>query len=95
MVTIPAGAGVAIVEVTDQFGGRGLQCAAAGTAITLNVPSFGAGNTFSEAEVQGYIQSAAGVSETQWLGSDGILMQSGVFLHLVSGQVRGAIWVRK
>ena len=94
-VTIPAGAAIAIVPVTDQFGGRGLPASGAGVAITLNVPSFGAGNTFSEAEVQGFIQTAAVASDTQWLGDTGILADAGVRVRVISGAVRGSIWVRR
>lgn len=93
-VTIPAGAGVAIVPVTDQWGGRGLPASAAGVAITLNVPSFGAGNTFSEAQVQGFIQTAAVASDTRWLGDSGLLADAGVRVKVISGSVRGSIWYR-
>jgi hypothetical protein len=92
-VNIPAGATVAIAPVTDSWPGRGLPASGAGVAITLNVPSFGAGNTFSEAEVQGYVQTAAGVSDTQWFGGNPPYCRSGVVLHPVSGSVRGVVWV--
>lgn len=92
-VTVPAGAAVAITPVTDQFGGRGLAANAAGVAITLNVPAFGAGNLFAEASVRGYVTTSAGVSDTQWLNGKGLWCRSGVFLHPVSGSVRGTMWV--
>lgn len=93
-VNVPAGVAVPIAPVTDQFGGRGLPASSAGTNIVLNVPSFGAGNTFAEAELQGYIQSAAGVSDSEWFGPDGPLIRVGLVLHPVSGSVRGAAYVR-
>ena len=57
-VVIPAGATTAITPVTMQFPG-GLQASAAGQAITLNVPSFGAGNTNAEASLEGFIVTPA------------------------------------
>ena len=57
-VVIPAGATVAITPVTASFGG-GLQASAAAQAITLNVPSFGAGNTNSQASLEGFIVTPA------------------------------------
>jgi len=93
-VNVPAGAAVPIVPVVDNWPDRGLQASAAGTAITLNLPAFGAGNTFAEAEIQGYIQVAASNADTQWLGDSGIYVQAGLLLHVVAGSVRGAVWIR-
>jgi hypothetical protein len=94
-VNVPAGAAVPIAPIEDNFGGRGLQASAAGVAISLSLPAFGAGNTFSEVEVQGYIQVAASNGDTQWLGDSGIYVQAGLRLHVVSGSVRGAVWIRR
>jgi hypothetical protein len=94
-VTVPAGVAVAIPAIEDQFGGRGLQASAVAQAITLTLPAFGAGNTFSEVELQGYIQTAAGAADTQWLGDSGIYIQVGLRLRVVSGSIRGSLWIRR
>jgi hypothetical protein len=36
----------------------------------------------------------AGQSTRDWLAGDGVLSQSGLFLNVVSGTVRGVVWVR-
>ena len=57
-VVVPTGATVALTPVTLSFPG-GLQASAAATAITLNVPSFGAGNTNAQASLEGFIVTPA------------------------------------
>jgi hypothetical protein len=94
-IAVPAGVATPIVNIFDNFGGRGLQAAAAGTAFVLNVPAFGAGNTLAEAALQGYAQGTVGFAETKWFGPDGIYVQGGLFLHLVLGSVKGTIWFRR
>jgi hypothetical protein len=94
-VSVPAGVAVPIAPVVDSFPGRGLQAAATGTAITLNLPAFGAGNTFAEVELQGYIQTAAEVSDTQRLADTGLLITSGLRVRVISGSVRGTVWIRR
>ena len=93
-VTVPAGVTTAIAPVVDSFGGRGLPASATGQAISLNVPAFGAGNTFAQAEVQGYIQTAANAADTQWFGDRGLGADAGVRVRVISGSVRGSVWIR-
>jgi len=95
-ISVPAGATTPITPIFDTFPAPGLQASAAAQAFTHNVPAFGAGNTLAEASIQGYTVTA-GVSsgfDTRSLGSTGLLMRSGVYLNVVSGSLRGAIWIR-
>lgn len=96
-VTVPAGVTVAITPVTDQFGGVGLQGSAVNTAITLTLPSFGAGNTNEVASIAGFV-GAVGTpvrrAETEWFGDNGIYIRSGLFLNVITGTVKGAVWIR-
>lgn len=91
-VTVPTGAAVAIAPVTDNFGTRGLQSAAAGGTIALNLPAFGAGNTLELAEVNGYVQASAGSERTVGPDRDGVQARNGIFLNVVSGSVKGTVW---
>lgn len=93
-VTVPAGATTAITPVTDAFGTRGLQGSAAGGAITLTLPAFGAGNTLELAELTGYGQQPAGAERTESTPGPGLLARNGVFLNVVSGSVKGTLWVK-
>jgi|SRR5712664_755150 len=52
-VTIPAGAGVGVTPLTVEFS-RPLPASAQNTAIVVNVPSFGAGNTQAAATARGF-----------------------------------------
>lgn len=92
-VNVPAGVTVPIAPVTDSFGTRGQAGSAAGQAISLTVPAFGAGNTLEEASITGYTQLAAGSGNTQGMPGPGLWARAGVFLHVVSGSVKGTIWV--
>lgn len=101
-ITVPAGATVPITPVFDTFGPLGIQASAAATAIVLNLPAFGAGNTLEEAALNGYTvfspapsSTAPGGANTQWFGYPGMLVQSGLFLSVVTGTLRGAVWIRK
>ena len=51
--SVPAGAGVAVVPLVVTFP-QPLPTNAVNTAVTLNVPSFGAGNTSSIGQIYGY-----------------------------------------
>ena len=100
-ISVPAGVTVPITPVLITFGTIGLQASAAATALTLNVPSFGAGNTLAQAALQGYTQAspapgstAGGGSNTQSFGGRGLQIRSGLFLNVVSGSVKGAVWIR-
>jgi hypothetical protein len=93
-VSVPAGVTVPITPVQDSFGTRGLQNSAAGQQISLTVPAFGAGNTLEEAEITGYFQSSIGFVDRQWFGLSGLYVRSGLFLHLISGSVKGTIYIR-
>jgi hypothetical protein len=53
-LTIPAGATVAITRLVVEFA-RPIPASAVNTAIVLTVPSFGAGNTSSVAEIHGFV----------------------------------------
>lgn len=63
-ITVPAGAGVAITPLIVTFPPPGLPASGANTAITLNVPSFGAGNTNAAASIEGY-STVLGTSSSQ------------------------------
>ena len=93
-VSVPVGATVPITPVFDTFGTRGLQASAVNTAISLALPAFGAGNTLESASISGYTQLAAGSDRTANTPGDGVQARSGVFLNVVSGTVKGTIWVR-
>ena len=93
-ITVPAGATTPITPIFDSFGTRGLQATGPATAITLNVPAFGAGNTLEEASIVGYTTAAAGAGLTQGIPGDGIYIRSGVFLNVISGSLKGAVWIR-
>jgi hypothetical protein len=93
-LAIPAGVTTPITPLLVIFGGRGLQASAAGQAIALNVPAFGAGNTLAQAALQGSFLATLGAADTQWFGSGGIYVRTGLFLHPTSGSVKGAVWVR-
>lgn len=93
-VSVPLGVTVPITPVTDSFGTRGIAGSAAGQAITLTLPAFGAGNTFALASITGYTQLAAGSGNTQGTPGDGLEARAGVFLHVVAGSVKGTIWVK-
>lgn len=56
-IAIPAGAGTSITPLVVEFTGQGIPASAPNTAITLNVPSFGAGNTNAAASIHGYQQA--------------------------------------
>lgn len=93
-VSVPAGAAVPITPVIDSFGTRGLQASAVNTAIVLTLPAFGVGNTLEAVSITGYTQLAAGTDRTANCPGDGLQARSGVFLNVVSGTVKGTIWVR-
>lgn len=52
-LTIPAGVAVAIARLVVEFA-RPIPASAVNTAIVLNVPSFGAGNTSAVSEIHGF-----------------------------------------
>lgn len=52
-LSVPAGATTAIAPLSADFA-RGRPASAANTAVTLNVPSFGAGNTSAVAQIHGF-----------------------------------------
>lgn len=92
-VAVPAGVTTPITPVTDSFGTRGQQSAAAGGTISLALPAFGAGNTLESASITGYVQATAGSEKTQSTPGRGLQAPGGIFLHVVQGSVRGAVWV--
>ena len=67
MFEVPTGVGVQLSPIVVNFGFPGHPAAALASAITINVPSFGAGNTAASATIHGYTASsgvAAGVVTT-------------------------------
>lgn len=93
-VSVPAGATTPITPFQQSWGAQGLQGATAGGAITATLPAFGAGNTLEEVSLQGYSRTAIRAAETEWLGYPGLFMRMGVFMNLVTGSVKGNIWIR-
>lgn len=93
-VSVPAGATTPITPVTDSFGTRGLPGSAAGQAISLSLPAFGAGNTFEEASITGYLQTSAGSEKTGTAPGHGLLAPGGLFINVIQGSVKGALWFR-
>lgn len=91
-VSVPAGVTVPITPVTDTFGTRGIQSAAAGGTISLNLPAFGAGNTLELAEVSGYVQASAGTERTAGPASDGVQARNGLAINVISGSVKGVLY---
>lgn len=65
-LVVPAGVTTSITPLIVSFPWPGLPAAAANQAITLNIPSFGAGNTNSAGAIEGYFVPA---SATQIPGS--------------------------
>lgn len=94
-VSVPAGVAVPIAPVEDTFPGRGLAGSAPAQAITLTLPAFGAGNTLESASIQGYLQGTSATAQSQTLSPDGVLLQAGLFLNILSGSIRGAVWIRQ
>lgn len=62
IVEVPAIAGAGQVSLVVNFGHPGLPAAAFASAITLNVPSFGAGNLNAAASIHGYRTAPGGVA---------------------------------
>jgi hypothetical protein len=54
-VVIPAGTGVAITPFIQSYGTFGIPGSAPGQSITVNVPSFGSGNTNASVVAHGYL----------------------------------------
>jgi hypothetical protein len=127
-LTIPAGVGTAITPLIVEFPAPGIPASGVNTAITLNVPSFGAGNTNAAASLNGYQQSvgtslgggASAVTTTldlldgadangevivplvlgaagtafAGMGAHGPVFSRGLFLSMIAGSVRGAVYVK-
>lgn len=79
---------------------RPIPALALNTAIVVNVPSFGAGNTFAAVTAHGFQRTvgatgaALGQSVTIGMDDSGPLCKAGVFMRVVTGSVVGAIWVK-
>lgn len=67
-VTVPAGATTAITPVIVSFNPP-LPATGPNVAITISVPSFGAGNTNAEANIQGTLSGSAGVAAALFSGA--------------------------
>lgn len=93
-IAVPAAVAGPITPVTDSFGTRGLQSAAMGGTITLNVPAFGAGNTLAQAQITGYVQATAGSERTVGPDDVGIQARNGIFLSVLQGSVKGTVWFK-
>jgi hypothetical protein len=98
-LVIPTGAGVGIVPLQVEFS-RPIPASAVNTAIVVNVPSFGAGNTNAAATAHGFQQlaGASGANAGQTAGGpagiDNVLVRSGVFMRVISGSVTGTLVAR-
>lgn len=99
-ITVPVGAGVAITPLIVEFA-RPIPASAPNTGITVNVPSFGAGNTNAAVTAHGFQATTPvsganlGQSQTDGPGVDGPYCRIGLFLRVISGSVTGAVWVKQ
>jgi hypothetical protein len=98
-IAIPAGITLGITPLVVQFP-RPIPASALNTAITLNVPSFGAGNTNAAATLHGFQRligstgAQTGQAPSQNLPGNGLLLRSGLFMRMITGTVVGAIWIK-
>jgi len=99
VLEIPTIAGVAQVALVVEYA-RPIPASAVNTAIVVNVPSFGAGNTAAAVTAHGFQQFGSLVNTSQASsgtgspGPFGALCRSGLFMRVVAGQVQGAVWVK-
>lgn len=98
-LVIPAGAGVEIARLLVEFA-RPIPASGVNTAIVVNVPSFGAGNTDAAVTAHGFQRLAAtagagiGQVSSQSIPGAGVLLRSGLFMRMIAGNVTGAVWVK-
>src|SRR6266567_998076 len=98
-VTVPAGVGVAVTQLFIEYS-RPIPASALNTAITVNVPSFGAGNTNAAVTAHGFQRTLAvsAANSAQVASGPGglnlLLVKSGVFMRVIAGSVTGALWVK-
>lgn len=98
-LNIPAGATVATTQMFVEYS-RPIPASATNTAIVVNVPSFGAGNTNAAVTAHGFQRTigSAGTALGQSVsGPGGIGLQmfkNGVFMNVIAGSVRGVLWVK-
>lgn len=96
---MPLGATAALTSLIVAYT-RPIPASAVNTAITVNVPSFGAGNTNAAVTAHGFQRTVgataanSALSNTQDLGGAAPLCRGGLYLNVVSGSVKGSAWVR-
>ena len=99
-IAVPVGATLGITPLVVEFV-RPIPASGLNTAIAINVPSFGAGNTLVAATIHGFQRTlgATAANSAQTASGPGglnyLLMKSGVFMRVISGSVAGAIWVKR
>lgn len=99
VVLVPAGVGVEINRLLVEFS-RPIPASAANTAITVNVPTPGAGNTAFAVTAHGFQRTATAAAAavagtaTATVPGAGALLRSGLFLRVIQGSVTGAVWLR-
>ncbi len=94
-VSVPAGVTVPITPIFDGWGTVGLPGSAPATAITLTLPAFGAGNTLESASISGYFRNQVGFTDRQSFGLSGLYVQSALYLNMITGSIKGSIWIRR
>lgn len=98
-LNVPAGATIATTQLFVEYS-RPIPASGLNTAIVVNVPSFGAGNTNAAVTAHGF-QRTVGASSansalvgTQDLGSSAPLCKGGLFLRVINGSVTGSVLVK-
>lgn len=98
-LTIPAGVTTAITPLIVEFA-RPIPASAVNTAIVVNVPSFGAGNTNAAVTAHGFQRATTVVgqanqgSQTTSLGGQPVFCRRGLFMNVIAAPVTGAVWVK-
>jgi hypothetical protein len=98
-MVIPAGAALADTSLIIEYA-RPIPASALNTAITVNVPSFGAGNLNAAVTAHGFQRTVTGSanvgnnSTTSGPSANPVLCRSGLFLEVLAGTVAGCVWVK-
>lgn len=99
-LAIPLVAAPSNVSLLVEFT-RPIPASAANTAIVVNVPSFGAGNTSAAVTAHGFqrqVQSGTIAAVNQVATGPGglnyALCRNGLFMHIIQGTLRGTVWVK-
>ena len=128
VLVVPAGVTASTTPLVVTFPWPGIPASGANTAITVNVPTFGAGNTNVAATIEGYTATAGAQENTGLVGAQaaldlydgldttaslagsfvippsgsivaipgpaGALLRTGLYLSVLTGTVKGAVWVK-